>query len=367
MTKKLKINFILPFVSKSGGIAVVLEHTRYLRGRGHDVRLYYPLLPYGSIQYHVRRGTPRFAAHQARAFLRNLMGCFRAIDWFREPIHAFPLPVIHDWFIRPADATIATSWPTAPDVYGLSPSKGGKFYFIQDYEAWTPPTDEVDRTYRLPLRQITIAPWLSRLMENRFGMQVCAEIHNGIDLSVYSPPASRAWAHPRILMMFHILSNKGSEDGLAALERLHRERPDVPICAFGLFDLPGRWSFVEYHKNPPLSGILELYRSSTIFLSPSRQEGWGLPVMEAMACGCAVVATETGCVPILKDGVNMLTAAPGDVESIYERVRALVDSQELSRRTAEAGLATISRYDWSAPGAQFEDLLQTASLERGRQ
>lgn len=358
--RHLKINFILPFIAKSGGVAVVLEHACRLMERGHDVRLYYPLLPYGAIQYPVRPPLPAYLVGQARCLLEALRKPLRAVPWFRRALRVHPLPFISPWLVRDADATFATAWPTAFDVARLPARKGEKFYFIQDYEAWIKDNAPVDASFRLPLRQVVIAPWLAALMRDRFGKRVAAEIHNGIDLEYFTPGPARDWSRPSVLLMYHRLPNKGLDDALAALKRLRAEHPGLTVRAFGVFDLPAEWSFVEYHKDPSRDALRELYRKSAIFVSASRAEGWGLPVMEAMACGCAVAATETGCVPVLADGSNMLVSPPGDAEALFLNLSRLAGDAAFAEGVAKAGLATISGHGWEKPGAEMERLLLAA-------
>jgi glycosyltransferase involved in cell wall biosynthesis len=83
--------------------------------------------------------------------------------------------------------------------------------------------------------------------------------------------------------------------------------------------------------------------------------------MEAMACGCAVVATDVGCIPVLKEEGNMLVAEPHDTETLYRHILSLVDDPALLRSTAERGYATISRYGWDTPTRQLELLLAKAA------
>jgi glycosyltransferase involved in cell wall biosynthesis len=248
------------------------------------------------------------------------------------------VPVIAGRFLRDADIVIATDWPTAPEVARLPRSKGVKHYFIQHYEIWNGRERAVEATYKLPM-----------------------SIHNGVDLDFFRPPAQRPTGPPAVVMMYHKQAIKGIPDGLAVLRRLHSERPEVAIRLFGLFPFPEKDDFIEYTLNPSRERLRELYQANPIFLSPSHSEGWHLPPMEAMACGCAVVATDVGCIPVLKEEGNMLVAEPHDTETLYRHILSLVDDPALLRSTAERGYATISRYGWDTPTRQLELLLAKAA------
>ena len=80
------------------------------------------------------------------------------------------------------------------------------------------------------------------------------------------------------------------------LRRLHERRPDVEIVGFGARSpdqpLP---DWITYHQAPEQSTLVDdLYNGSRIFLCTSTVEGFGLPALEAMACGAALVTTDNG-------------------------------------------------------------------------
>jgi glycosyltransferase involved in cell wall biosynthesis len=357
--RPLRINFVVGFIAKTGGTAVVVEYAHRLGIAGHSVRIYYPLLPYDT--YAAPGPLWRRWLARLRAYARNFRNRKAGITWTQHPVEACPVPVIATSFLRDADAVIATDWPTAPDVARLSPSKGGKYYFIQHYEIWNGRERAVEATYRLPLNIIVIAPWLTALMRDKFGVQPVAEIHNGVDLEFFRPAARRPSGPPSVIMMYHVQAIKGIPDGLAVLQRLHRERPEVKIRLFGLYPFADKDEFIDYTLNPSPERLRELYQASTIFLSPSHSEGWHLPPMEAMACGCAVVATNVGCIPVLKEEGNMLVAEPHDPDTLYRHIVSLIDDPTNLRLMAEKGHATIKRFGWDRPTIELERVLVSAA------
>jgi phosphatidylinositol alpha-mannosyltransferase len=98
-----------------------------------------------------------------------------------------------------------------------------------------------------------------------------------------------------------------------------------------------------------------LYRQAWVYASPSTYEGFGLPYLEAMACGTAVVATENpGSVEVLEDGVYGLMPADADFGNA---VVALLE--DTSRRTALviAGLRRAREYSLRRMIDAYEDVL----------
>ena len=93
---------------------------------------------------------------------------------------------------------------------------------------------------------------------------------------------------------------------------------------------------VEEHE------LAALYRGAACLVFPSRYEGFGLPVLEAMACGTPVVATRTSSIPEIAGGAAILTAPDDPVELAGGIERALADRERL----VAAGLERARRYDW---------------------
>lgn len=351
----MKINLILPAPGKTGGVVVALEHARRLIGFGHDVRVYYPVFGYGIyFEWAARWKRPLLRLKTA---LRIVPRSFRRIHWYPHAVDTRPVPCISDLFLRDADVVIATAFPTAYDVAVLAPSKGRKFYFIQDHEIWNGHIDRVDATFRLPLGLITIAPWLTDLVESRAGRRVAAEVRNGVETAIFHPAARRESSSPSVLMMYHTLAVKGTSDGLEVIRRLKAAHPDLIVRMFGMYPFDHKDDFIEYTRNPAPARLVELYQQSDIFISPSLSEGWGLPPMEAMACGCAVVATRVGCIPLLEKDGNLMSAAPGDREGLFRGAEALLVNPELRRETARKGVETIRAYRWEDKSRQMERVL----------
>jgi glycosyltransferase involved in cell wall biosynthesis len=106
--------------------------------------------------------------------------------------------------------------------------------------------------------------------------------------------------------------------------------------------------------------VAELYRTSDALLFPVRwEEPWGLVPLEAMGCGCPVVATgRGGGAEYLRDGENCLRIPVGDPQALAQAVRRLADQPELRDVLRQGGSAAASRYSEDAFNEAVEHHLQ---------
>jgi len=103
--------------------------------------------------------------------------------------------------------------------------------------------------------------------------------------------------------------------------------------------------------------LLQLYNACDLFVFPSFYEGFGLPVLEAMACGRAVACSRTSAMPEVADGAGILF----DPYSNSEMVRAVADlllDAELRARMERLGLQRASRFSWRATAQRTLEVYQ---------
>jgi len=254
------------------------------------------------------------------------------------------------------DVAIATSWPTAFSIMKL-PAKR-RLYLVQGLETWSGPREKVEATYRLPLELVTVSPWLSRMMGERYGRHDVHEIHNGVRTDVFKPPATKDYSRVNILMIHSPLEIKGCVYAIQALSRLLDECPTAQVTLAGIESFSIADTRIRTLSRVSYEQLVRLYQDATIFVFPTIEEGWGMPVLEAMACGCAVVATKIGCMEVVHDGSNALVVRRRSADSILRALRLLSRSPERRRRLGEAGIATARRHTWDEPAASLDRLLR---------
>jgi glycosyltransferase involved in cell wall biosynthesis len=87
------------------------------------------------------------------------------------------------------------------------------------------------------------------------------------------------------------------------------------------------------------------YNAADLFVYPSRFEGFGLPVLEAMACGVPVVTTNASSLPEVA-GDAALLVAPDDEGQLVEAMRCGLSDQTLRQEIRAKGLAQAARFSW---------------------
>jgi glycosyltransferase involved in cell wall biosynthesis len=95
----------------------------------------------------------------------------------------------------------------------------------------------------------------------------------------------------------------------------------------------------------PRRELVERYRRAAIFCLPSRQEGFGIVFLEAMACSKPVVAARAAAVPeTVLDGETGLLADPEDPEALARAIHSLLADSERRRAMGEAGRRRVEQY-----------------------
>jgi glycosyltransferase involved in cell wall biosynthesis len=157
---------------------------------------------------------------------------------------------------------------------------------------------------------------------------------------------------------------KGCDVSLKAFSLAAQKIPNLRLVAFGnespspeLPLLPG----TEYARCPDQSTLKDFYARCDVWLFGSRSEGFGLPILEAMACRTPVIGTPTGAAPeLLSDGGGMLVKPedPEDMARVIERICKLSDAEW--RAMSDAAYAKATGYTWDDATELFEVALHTA-------
>lgn len=338
----MKITFLAPHIRIAGGVRAILTYADRLAGRGHDVTVVVPAKrPWLACWRNFRRHGPGWIPG-FRARVRWVGG------W--EPAR-----------LPSADALVATAWQSADAVARAPASAGAKFYFVQHYESlYHGEAARVDATYALPLKKIVISSWLKDIMKERFG-SAAEVLVTPVDRDLFHPvEGARSDDALRVLMLHHDYPWKGVREGLEAIAAVKVRHPSVLLVGFGVKRPREALPYDEFHENLPQERLAWLYSRCPIYLCPSWDEGLGMPPMEAMACGAALVTFDNGgCRDYAKDGETALVVPRRDVAALARALERMVTDAGLRQRLARQGQAFVtSRFDWDRAAERLEGILR---------
>jgi glycosyltransferase involved in cell wall biosynthesis len=127
-----------------------------------------------------------------------------------------------------------------------------------------------------------------------------------------------------------------------------------------IIDESGTGSLVRWPGFVPDEELRHLYSGSLALLLPSACEGFGLPAVEAAACGAPVVATTESPLPVLLEGGGFFVA-PGDVGAVVSAMEALLDDGPARARMGQAALARSRRLSWARGATMALDAIREAA------
>jgi len=110
----------------------------------------------------------------------------------------------------------------------------------------------------------------------------------------------------------------------------------------------------------PQQDLPALITGARVFVLPSFYEGFGLPVLEAMACGTPVICSDVSSLPEVAGDAAVLVP-PHDTEQLVQALRRLLDDHALRRRLGQKGLHQVSRFSWEKCAQQTLRILEAVA------
>jgi glycosyltransferase involved in cell wall biosynthesis len=194
-------------------------------------------------------------------------------------------------------------------------------------------------------------------------------VHCGLDHQLYRPdPAVRKSERPTIVFVGRLRRYKGLDWVMRILPEVIAGVPGARLVVLG--DGPFRMALERAARHLGVASAVEFrgfvgaaekvrwMREAWVLVQPSPKEGWGLTVVEAGACGTAVVASDApGLRDSVRDGETGLLVPFGDSRRLRETLVRVLTDVELRDRLAAAGIAWAQRFQWPDCGARSLDAL----------
>jgi glycosyltransferase involved in cell wall biosynthesis len=180
-------------------------------------------------------------------------------------------------------------------------------------------------------------------------------ISPGVDQDIFYPDKTKAPAEKNILFVGRLNAQKGINILAEAIPLILSKFPEAKFTIIG----KGDEAAIRKHLNEDLNKrvvfnggmehnrLAQFYNNAVICVFPSLYESFGITAVEAMACGCPVIATKVrGFTEYLKDGYNGILVDPNDSASLAGAIGNLLDDSKLRERLGEAAYQTAKeKYD----------------------
>jgi glycosyltransferase involved in cell wall biosynthesis len=191
----------------------------------------------------------------------------------------------------------------------------------------------------------------------------------GVALQSTFTPGAEKGGRDGLIFVGNLVEIKGLAFLIEAMAILTARYPELLLTVVG--DGPDGQTLLEHAErlqlrnnvqflgSVPNTQLPDLLRGASVAVMPSLREGLGLVAIEAMGCGCAVVASD---LPAIRDtvlpGKTGLVARPGDAKDLAEKIDQLLADDDLRRALAENGRRhAVKNFDWQTVGDDYVQLV----------
>ena len=357
----MKLVWVAQDLHIGGGQRVICQLSDRLAARGHDIEILYPKGRGGfSVTPPVRiRACGLDIASPTASLIVNLPFLIAAVPLCDWVLCSMPVSALAG-FVAGKLRGARTLYYVMNDERALFDDRSliRSDVLLQIYRGLT------DWVQRLPLTIAVNSRWTgTRVARPRGGGYPI--VPHGVDLSVFKPDGPRLDRDDDFVIVTVGRRHrwKGFPDLVQALNRVEQKRSAKE--AFQLWivtqdDLDLSEAAFPIHVIKPQSDedIAAAYRSADLMVHPSWFEGFGLPPLEAMACGTPAVITDGGGVrEYAQKGQNCLLVPPRDAAALTEAIGSLMVDAGLRRRLAENGSSTAAQFTWERAADALEKVL----------
>lgn len=201
------------------------------------------------------------------------------------------------------------------------------------------------------------------------------ELHNICvipDPLSFIPSQHSPLTEKRVIAVGRYVYQKGFDLLLQAWAKIEKQYPDWQLAIFGdgnrapyeqqmkVLDIDSS----RCHLNGPTADIQQEYVNSSIFVFSSRFEGFGLVLVEAMACGLPVVSFACPCGPrdIIKDGEDGLLVENGNIDAFAVNLSQLMQNASLGKSMVIAGKTNVQRFYMEHIAKRWKDIFESNKI-----
>lgn len=301
-------------------------------------------------------------------------------DWYSLKVPVQKIEKLEPSLIPSADIVVATSWRTISPVY--ESKKGIPVHFCQgyegDYKELNVHKADIDRVYSLDIPKLTISPHLDKFLRERFDADTYY-IGQMLNRDIFFPLESRHRpinSPVRVLIVgpFEV-DVKNIPTALMGVRLTLNKIPQrielIRVSQFPLSEaekriiIPHVYHFcVSYYK------MGDIYREADVFISTSKEaEGFGLPALEAMACGVPTILSKIPSYMSFDERQDYsIFVEPSDAEAVMMAIIQIVSDKNLRKRLIQRGLEVAQKFTKELVlgrlSAAFEEIVEKDKIKR---
>ncbi len=340
----MKINFLIPHLSISGGISVTMTFAQELSKRGHEVVV---AVESQSLARHIRNLSNRHPLLPRHTRVKLM----RVYDFDDVP---------------DADIFFADSWKVAKRLYDMKVG-GAKFQYIQhDERMYHGNPEAVEEVYRLPMRKFVNATWLHEIFKKEFNQET-EILFNAIDCELFNPKKRNRKPDDkdiRILVLHHDYAWKGTAEGVRMVKTLQKKYPDrnIKLILYGTRMKHIDVSYDEYYYNVVGRELAGIFANSDIYLGCSIDDSRPIAHRWAMASGCALAMYDNvSTADYAVNGETALVATKKDSQDLSQKLEELIVNIDLRKKISENALAFVRQLlTWEQVTDTLENILNHA-------
>jgi glycosyltransferase involved in cell wall biosynthesis len=229
-----------------------------------------------------------------------------------------------------------------------------------------------------------VSPHTAGLLNQYYKRPDVSVIPNGVDTREFCISVRKAWREAcrhrfqfrdtdRVLLL---IGNDWRVKGVLTVLEAMAQLPSLPLhfvivgndAADSFRDTARRLGILDRcHWELPRREVIEFYAAADVYVSPSQEDSFGLPVAEAMACGLSVITSaNAGVSAYIQDGTDgFVMNDPNSSRKLAEIIDSLCHDTTLRERVGQAAASTAQEWTWDRSAAQTWELLQDFAKIRG--
>ena len=319
----LEITYIMVWTKVCGGSKIILEYANRLAKRGHKINI----VTYDEY--------PKwFSLSENVNFIKVTNG--------EDIIN----------YIPESDVVVSTSWKCIRKA--VKSNKGPVAFFEQggshlfELDKLNDRKREiVQQRMRLPAFIYTVSQYSADKIKEIYGKDASI-IYNALETSIFYPRKEEKQKEETSITIVGSEDFKFKNIGeilevIRLLKRNYKIKLNWITQNNPKINEEGKDAIV----NPQQKVIGEILRNTDIYICNSEYEAFGLPTLEAMTCGAAVITTDTGGMrDFVQNGINALVINHHDKDDMKEKIEMLINDKKLKHKIAENGMKTALKFNW---------------------